>query len=118
VTITKKRRTKVLAKKLAVAAALVLGATSLASAQAGRPGALSYGFGCYGCTYTTTSDSGLYDFAGSGEGQWGTGWQGDRAGLFDEAGSGTAAQPLHTRGNYEYFRSSGPDRGNSIESQR
>ena len=40
-----------LAKKLAVAAALILGATSLASAQAGRPGAMSYGPGCYGCTF-------------------------------------------------------------------
>jgi hypothetical protein len=103
-----------LAKKLAVAAALVLGATSLASAQAGRPGAVSYGEGCYGCTNSgdsAMSGRGLFDSTGNG-------WQANGSGLYDDADSAGAHQPLHTRGNYEYFRSSGPDRGNSIESQR
>jgi hypothetical protein len=106
-----------LAKKLAVAAALVLGATSLASAQAGNPGAMSYGPGCYGCTNSGLSGYGLFDYAGSG---WSAdnGWQGNGSGLYDDADSAGAREPLHTRGNYEYFRSSGPDRGNSIESQR
>lgn len=104
-----------LAKKLIVAAALMLSATSLASAQAGRPGAMSYGDGCYGCTNRATSAGGLFDFAGASNGQ---GWQGNGAGLYDQAGSGIVSQPRHTGDNYEYFRSDGPDRGNSIESQR
>jgi hypothetical protein len=111
----------VLAKKLIVAAALVLSATSLASAQAGRPGALSYGDGCYGCTNNSgMSGRGLFDFAGGSGGSNGGQWsqQGNGPGLYDQANSDVAGEPLHTRGNYEYFRSSGPDRGNSIESQR
>jgi hypothetical protein len=117
-------------KTLIVAAGLVAGATTAASAQQGwvgvaGPGRFAYGFGCYGCSAGTggpvydqavpqvVPNGALLDYAGPPLGY--SGLVADYAPLpYDPYASG----PLHTGSNYLWFRPDGPGRGNSAESER
>ena len=86
-------------KKLLLGAALVVAATSMAAAQ-GYYYATPYGYGAYGPAYFAP---GIYNYVGEPN-------------VAPPIGYG--ADVYGTARNWQYYRSSGPGRGNNEESTR